>query len=106
MVGAFWFSPILKIGPYPTPVGETMGELARESSVARQRSDGRKRLGGDRGVPTEMTRKRAAKVRRQRAAFRVAVLRPKMVKEQTDALFMGALEYAQQVGERSTEPIH
>jgi hypothetical protein len=29
-----------------------------------------------------------------------------LVKEKTDPLFMKALEYAKQVGERSTEPIH
>jgi len=28
------------------------------------------------------------------------------MKEQTDTLFMEALEYAEQVGERSAEPIH
>ena len=28
-----------------------------------------------------------------------------LVKEQTDTLFMEALEYAEQIGERSTEPI-
>jgi hypothetical protein len=29
-----------------------------------------------------------------------------LVKEQADPLFMEALEYAEQVGQRSTEPIH
>ena len=29
-----------------------------------------------------------------------------LVEEQTDALVMKALEYAEQVGERSSEPIH
>ena len=43
------------------------------------------------------------KHRLARARRRVESL---LVKEQADSLFMEALEYAEQVGERSTEPIH